>query len=261
MTLPQHNSPIDAYFDKVSQGRVPGASVEIKFGRSMAVNSTESVVWDHGGNYTFIEAAEYLSIVSDDADDNPLSTGAHTMLVQGLDENYDPFSEVITLTGLTPVITKVKAIRTYRMFILTSGTNDPILDANEGTITATTVITEVIQAKMLPRNGQTLMMVYTIPRGFSALAQTMQASVGKGNSCLIKTKLRNGPSPEGALTVKLVADVYQSTFFWDFKISRLIPEMTDIVFTAQTGAGLTITLSLFLGMILYDNNVIDLNPA
>jgi hypothetical protein len=260
LTLPQHNTPIDEYHDKIAQGRMPGITHIHKFGRSSLVGVTESVIWDHGGSYTFLEAAEYISVVSDDADDNPLSTGAHTIMVFGLDDNYDVISEILTLDGLTPVITVNKYLRFNRMFIALSGTNSPIADANIGTITATSVTTAAIQAKILPRNGQTLMLVWTVPRAHSARIVTLQGSAGDGKAALIKFKARNSPPPEGAFSIKYILDLFQGNFFYALRASSVYPEKTDFVVTASDGAP-AIDVAISMGIHIFDTAVVAVNPA
>ncbi len=256
MTMPQHITPVNEYYSKVIQGRVPGVRAAVKFGRSTQVNQTESVIWDHGGNYTFLDEAEFISCVSDDAEDNPLGLGAHTMVMFGLDANYDEITEVMPLNGLTPVITAKKFLRLNRMLILTSGTNDPLVDANIGTITSTTVVTAVVQAKILPHDGQTQMMLYTVPRGHAARAVHVQLTAGQGKSLTVRVKARNGPTTNYAYSVKFTAELYQNVAFYNFNVATLFPEMTDVVFTGQSTLPGPMEVSLSMGYHLYDNSVL-----
>ena len=76
------------FYLEVARGRLEEHSSIFKFARSEAIVVNESVVWDGGGNYTFLEAAETMDVVSTSADDVAAGVGARTMIIYGLDENY-----------------------------------------------------------------------------------------------------------------------------------------------------------------------------
>ena len=241
------------FFLSLARGEHEGVGSEFKFGRSANITSTESVIWDGGSNYTFLEIAETMDIVSTSVEDAVGGTGAITMVIFGLDADYLEISEVITLTGLTPVTTQNSYIRVFRMLVLTSGTNDPILDANKGIISATGTDTSTLQARILVNNGQTLMMVYTVPAGKTGFITGISFSAGQGKQCFFKGKFRNGPTSNYAFSVKFTIDLYQTPFFGNLTIPLRVPEMTDIVITGQTGLGGTIDASASFGIILVDN--------
>lgn len=244
--------PESTYMLDISKGNIPGTKTEFKFGRSAVITAVESIVWDGAGNYTFLTAAETMDIVSDSADDTLLGAGARTIVIYGLDADYLEISEVIEMDGLNPVTTQKEYLRVYRMLVLESGTNDPINDANKGNITAISSDTTTLQAKMLINNGQTLMLVYTVPAGKTGYVTGLSFSAGQGKQILFKAKFRNGPSADYAFSVKYTVDLYQTSFIGNLVNPLRIPEKTDAVITAQTSSG-TIDGSGSFGLILVDN--------
>ena len=249
------NDPFGDFFLNISRGKIPGFSTEFKFGRSIAVGAIESIIWDGGGNYTFLTVAEKMDIVSDDPLDTALGTGARTIVIYGLDANFEEILELVIMDGTNIKTTQQSFIRVFRSLVLTSGSNDPIDDANKGNITITGHDSSILQAKMLDNNGQTLMTVYTVPAGKTAFVTGASLSCGQGKQCLFKAKFRNGPTSEYAFSIKFSLDLYQSSYFGTFATPLRIPEKTDALWTAQTSSG-TIEAAASYGMILVDNEVI-----
>lgn len=242
-------APVSDYFLDVSKGAVANTSTIFKFGRSVAITSVESVIWDGGGTYDFLDSAEKLIIVSDDTDDTLLGDGARKLVLFGLDSNKDQITEVIEMDGTTPVVSTLDYLRIFRALVLTSGVNDPVADSNEGTITVTTQGTSSLQASVLPREGQTLMCVYTVPNGYTGYVTGLSASAGQGKQILFKGRFRNGPDNSYAFSTKFTIDLYQTSFIGDLKVPLRVPEKTDIVISATTVSG-TVNGSASFGIIL-----------
>ena len=241
----------DLYFE-IAQDNLTGYNSEFKFGRNEGVGAVEEVVWDGGGSYTFLETAEYLKVVSDSAADDFLGTGARTIVIFGLDADYVQQSETIEMDGTDTVQTVNKYLRTFRALVLTSGTNDPIDDANKGTVKFLSDSTLILQAQIQEHNGQTLMAVYTVPAGKTGYVTAVSFAVGEGKQCLFKGKFRNGVTSDFAFSVKYVLDLFQTSFFGTLVVPLMVPEKTDIVLTAQSSAAGTDAGASF-GMILVDN--------
>jgi len=94
-----------------------------KFGRNIAVDTALVDLNTPGGVYAWPQTAgkiEVLSVGAAAADDANGGTGAWTVLVQGLDENWDELSEVFTMAGATPVVSDNKFIRVHRALVVTS---------------------------------------------------------------------------------------------------------------------------------------------
>jgi len=68
--------------------------------------------------------AQKIYFASTSIEDNPTGTGAATILIRGLDTNYEDQYEVITLNGQTPVPTVYNYIRLIRLTVLTFGSGN-----------------------------------------------------------------------------------------------------------------------------------------
>lgn len=89
----------NAYLD-IARGLRPDCTSVHLFGINTDIGTSFETIYDNGGGiYTFPSAADTLDLVSTDNDD--------TMGVQitGLDANWNPISETVTLTGTTEVST------------------------------------------------------------------------------------------------------------------------------------------------------------
>ena len=88
----------------IAKGVVMDASQRNIFGTTGGVENIVTdefrTPWELASNYTFPTAAAQMSLVSTSASDT-----AVTVLILGLDADYNPISEVKTLTGTTPITT------------------------------------------------------------------------------------------------------------------------------------------------------------
>jgi hypothetical protein len=98
--------------DLVARGLVDGATPVVAYGhRTTSGAETNYAVWPNGAYTIPPEAGVQLSIVSDDAQDSDGGTGINAVHVHYLDGNLDPASEIVTLSGLTPVTTVAEDVR------------------------------------------------------------------------------------------------------------------------------------------------------
>ena len=151
--------PMDDMRLNIARGLVKGTSFNHKFGAvpAMSTNTTGTVwdvndtlypwsAWDTVGTVTISRAST--------SDANKLVT------IQGLDSNYDFQEETITLTNPTGNASTKTYSRINRAFIVdgNSATNVGVVDVLKGA---------TIVAQINAGFGQTLMAVYTIPRGYT----------------------------------------------------------------------------------------------
>lgn len=73
----------------VGLGQVPGYRRVTALGNNPDVDTAAAEeVWAAGGLYPWLTGATALEIVSDSANDASAGTGAHTVVINGLDINY-----------------------------------------------------------------------------------------------------------------------------------------------------------------------------
>lgn len=109
-------------------------------------------------NFTSAELLSFVSTSSNDA--APSGTGARSLLITGLDENWDETSEIVALTGMTPVLSVGLFIRVHEVIVLQAG--NPTT-RNIGTINCTGATSAKLQARVRPNIGRSSKSHRTIP--------------------------------------------------------------------------------------------------
>jgi hypothetical protein len=234
---------------QIARGQVDGHSVVSIFGYSTAVGSTaQGPLWEgltlSGGNYVYPSSAAQLVLVSDSASDNT----TRSVIINGLDANYNILTETIALNGTSNVTTTNSFLRINSMEMFNS--------TNTGNITAS--ISSTIYAKIAAGVGQTQMSIYTVPAGYTFYLTYSQhdASIGFTSSNYMISaewnKLNSG-TQSGQITL-----THQSTFVQKqevlFNNSPIAhPEKTDLQFTVKANTGSPFTVSCYQGGYLIKN--------
>ena len=227
-TFRQANSPLNATLQSDSDaatvratdaridaalGRFRGIAPVNKFGRAPAgVQVTATDIWDRADAtptqqiWTAPTQARVHAIVSTStADTNSSGAGARTISVFGLTAwDAAETSEVVTLTGQTPVNTVNSYVIIHRMRVVTCGGTGP----NVGTITATAATDGTVTAAIRPTIGSTAMAIYGVPEGKSLLLSDWWANIrdssGAASDALVR--LFYNPDPENYPTLYIERD-------------------------------------------------------
>lgn len=169
----------------IAQGLFQNYSIVNKVGLNPDIDagSTPEDIWGNSGTYTgWASVAETLQVFSSDATDASAGTGARTVLITGLDGNYNVITETVTLNGTTPVTTTQSFLRCHTMRTATAGS----AEVNAGTITVrqSTTTANVMLFMRIGLN-QTNDGVYTIPAGYTGYLVNMHASVRGSSGAII----------------------------------------------------------------------------
>jgi hypothetical protein len=152
----------------VNMGRIPGYSVIDKFGENPEVdtNTAPEDIWEGGGLYNY--DADGTAPIERVVSNNVADTGI-VIPVEGLDIDGNYVSQDVTLTGTTPVLLGTPLWRCFRMGHDSSTAVTGVVYAYVGTVAPTAVppATADPQTRAIINNGnnQTLMALYTIPKG------------------------------------------------------------------------------------------------
>ena len=121
------------YQYQIAEGNIAGHTAVRRFGRNPDVAATPETLSAISTLMYYPPAAEILKIRSDDADDDgaPVDTGARTVWIQGLNDDYEIITDTITMNGTTAVDSNVAFLRVFKAMVLTTGASL----SNEGTIT------------------------------------------------------------------------------------------------------------------------------
>lgn len=140
----------------VARGLVKGVTGLSISGYSSTVSSSFVPIWELNGSYTYFSSAQVVRVWSDSASDTNVS-----ILISGLDANYDIITETVVLTnGTTGVLSTKQFLRINNL--ATVGSVNAI-----GTIRAGSSDKSITLAGIVDGNGRSQMSIYTVPNGYT----------------------------------------------------------------------------------------------
>jgi hypothetical protein len=166
--------PTDFHYE-VALGRRQGHTTWNKFGYNLDIDIGTETIWNVGGTFTPIVTARTLSIVSTDVNDTSGGTGANSVIIYGVDANWNTQTVVVTLNGTTPVVTTETWLGVNRIAIYLAGTGK----ANAGAITATATTEATIQGRIDAGAGTTQQAFYFVSANHTALLDWLYITLVK----------------------------------------------------------------------------------
>lgn len=150
----------------ILKGKVPGHRIITLAGHNQVVGSSIEDIWNQGGIYVWPTAATPMTVSSTSSSDTALGIGARTVLLQGLNANYEEVEEIISLAGQTPVVTVNSYLRLHGLRVLTVDDSNEL--ANLGNIyvgTGTVVAGVPATVHLLALTGENVTAIsrYTVP--------------------------------------------------------------------------------------------------
>ena len=246
----------EPFYLQVARNQISFHKSNFKFGFNSDVDDSLETVWAQGGLYSYLASASVLKVSSSSTADTSAGTGARTVEIDGLDTNYDEISETVTLNGQTAVNTTNEFLRINRMVVRSAGSggqNAGVIYAGTGTVT--TGVPANKYATIAIGDNQTVMALWTVPRGYTAyLLQTdiTVATTQNNKYCTVHLVAR----PNGEVFqikdkfVKAESSVHQA-----YTIPLNFEEKTDIEVRAiGDSAGADIAISAGLDFIYIQND-------
>jgi hypothetical protein len=221
---PDLNAPLDStlaqdYDAIVVRPTDPGSEIALglrqgsvawnKWGSNLTVGTAAELIAPWGGTYTPRTTATTLSLVSTSGNDTDGGTGAHGVVIYGVDTNRTAQVEVVLLTGLTPVVTTSTWLGINRVALYRAGT----LLENEGDITVTGVTGSTIEAQVAAGAGTTQQCIFFVQSGHKGLVEWATLNVA-----------RFGSGAEPTVTIK--GWVFSPTSNAKYEIFRLVLDAT-----------------------------------
>jgi hypothetical protein len=236
---------------EIQKGNITGHSLVTMVGHNNAVGAAIEDIRTAGGTYTFLDTAIAMTLSSDNANDTVLGTGARTVLISGLDNNYNLISETKSLAGQTAVALTNSYLRVHEMRVLTAGANNQAYNlgniyVGSGTVTAGVPAVIHQSADIGENYGRAAR--YTIPLGYTGYMLEHDFSATGNNvaaECFIYSRLFGE-----AFVVRRRFMAVESNY--DFRGYAILPEKSDIVARAYVSQGSTDIASSFT-MILVAN--------
>jgi len=208
---------------QIARGLLRGSSSIHKFGAvpQLSINTT-GTCWDKNDTlypWSALTSASVLTAQAVNASDD-----GKILTIEGLDSNYEPQTDTITLSSSGTASTTKQFLRVYRGYISTGANNVGVIDVRVG---ATTVLYINIGL------AQTLMLVYTVPAGKELLllkgACTSQAGADASGFFYVRF------FGQTAFRIQHTFEVSGSDGYdYKFEVPFRVPEKTDIDFRLTT---------------------------
>lgn len=246
----------------ITAGNVEGITHSYKFFRNKVVGSTNhDYISNFGGNvypYAALRDAAYdILVVSDDANDTAAGTGARKVLIKGLDSNWEPYEEEITMDGLTPVTVAAGTFKRINSMEVTDAgvyMDTTLTGANIGKITAT--INSVTCSQIEVEDGSTLQSNYTVAAGHTLFISTIGIHIKDSKIVEVELYEREqcnvAVAPFRAARLILTLDGIQDTRDANFTGAILVPEYTDVYMSGKASST-TATVDGHYDMFLANN--------
>ena len=209
----------------VAQGQVPNVTNVNVYGYQSSVGATFIPIWENATAYTYPTVAQQMTLYSSSASDTNIQ-----VRITGLDANYLPITEVLTLTNGTTGVTTVNSyFRINNMNVVMTSTVNPI-----GTIYLSNSGKTVTYAQMAIGTGRSNNAIYTVPAGYTFYLERVNAATSAGPN---KTTYYRSQtiSPTG-----IVSNVLTVPFIQNYSVNRIVArpyvEKTDIQFQASSDA-------------------------
>ena len=227
-----------------------------QFGINTNVATSNETVWiGSSGIYAFPTAASVMKISSSSTDDDAAGTGARTVLINGLNANYDPVAEIVALDGQTAVNTTNSYIRVNKMVVLTAGTGGTSVGSiYAGTGNVNSGVPDVVVNQTGVLANETESSFYTVPAGYTAFINAWTMSSGNTTADeWTRFTLRIRPFG-GVFGIKAQYHIAGSGIYECMAVYPLpVPEKADIDVLAATSDG-TASVSSQLQIVLIKND-------
>ena len=218
----------------IARGMVSGHDIVTLTG-SVITSTSMSTVWNNGGLYTYPASATTMTVSSSNAADTAAGAGARVLFVNGLDANYTPISEYISLNGQTPVTTTKSYLRINGLNVVSGAANVGSIYIGTGTVTAGLPAT--VYGEVVVGNVNSLQAIYSVPANYDAYMHFGSISTGTTQSNkYVKSKLMVRPFG-GVLGVVLetTLNIGINAFPFDYPVK--ISEKSDIEARAVSSSG------------------------
>ena len=223
----------DKYIDwhsAVALGKSYGNSARNIFGYNEAISTTFIPAWELTVQYPWPTAADTMTLRWNTAD------AGYTILIRGLDANFDEIQETITLTA-TPVTQTTQNEYLRINDVVTIATPGGAYGNPDNNIDLTNAANTETYARIRGGDGKNQASIYTVPRGYQLALLRISAFCASANLNNRTLAFRN----VARLKTGVILRVAETEFLEQMIIDRQVPfvydECTDIEFQLKGSAG------------------------
>jgi len=144
-------------------------------------------LWEVGGVYNYLTSQQTIDIASSSVNDTFGGSGIEQVRITGVDDNYDPVSEIINMNGQTTVVTDNRYLRIHSLTAIKDGAVDPNINA------AGNIIADYlgdVKAQIFTGRTSARMAQFTVYRGYTAFLKQVWVSGGAGDDFVLNFAIR-----------------------------------------------------------------------
>lgn len=236
---------------QVARGQIQGHRNVTVFGFNPDVDTTQVSVWPLPSLITFPSSAIQMTVSSSSANDTSAGTGARTIVVQGLDADYNEVTETVIMNGQTAVTMTASLLRVNYAYVATAGSaNSAAGDIYIGTGTVTSGVPATVHDIIKLDYNNTTTGSYTIPAGYTAYMSQGLFSTGQATG---STKVEGRLLTRGTNNIRMTAaitTINNGVANYVFEYPLAIPEKTTVEATAIGGANNNAVSSMFIFVLI-----------
>lgn len=205
---------------RIAAGNIPGATAVYLGGYNAAPTTTNETIWGNSNAYTFLSAnMSSPTVVSGSANDAAAGTGARTIVVSGVDANFAPQSETVTMNGTSTVALVNNYMTINNIYVATAGSG--LVAAANITLAAGGVTHGFLPGG----TSDALQFIYTVPANCGLLMYDYsvfeEAASSGGNRTQISYRTNSGPTRvmtlAGIVTNGILAQTYTVPLYFAAK--------------------------------------------
>lgn len=217
----------------VARGNLEGASAVNLFGFNRTVGTDYETIWNDGANYTFPSTGLALTVTTSSALDY-----GKTLLIEGLDSDYNIISEVVTLADGGTVTTAL--FFRINLMIMLDGENVGNIDA---------INTAVKYGYIEAATGVMQACIYTVPRNHSLYLFRIDVNSATTNGNKYLT-IRNVTNTSAGRKLRVAEATFStSQVSYDRQVPFKLAEKTDFSFEAKSSSS-TNEVAIFVEAVL-----------
>lgn len=222
-----------------------------RFGINSAVGTSYAVIDETGAAKPYMPSTPLkFEALSSSANDTAAGSGAHTILVTGIDSNWNLLSETITLNGLTPVQSVNTYYRVTKVEVMAVGSYG---GTNAGTITVRGTGGGTTFVIVSPSYGQSFSSHFCVPAGFYGAIAGANLSTDSGKIVDIQVRSRdNANNTASNFHPDQIAQYFAGvtgTNHYDYTLPILVSPYTDVYITGKTASGTAVVSVEYWGYI------------
>lgn len=239
------------YFTDVAFGLINGHRRVITRGNNPDVDAAEDV-WSGGGDYPWMTAATSLEVVSDSAADTVAGTGARSIMIRGLNTEYQEISSPVTLSGITPAPIGQQFFRINGVDITAAGSGK----VNAGNINVRDVGGGTVRAIIPAGYGTDRQSQFTVPAGHTMAIHQTGYSINRPSSTRDAAAALYVGSPDGFYRLLTETSVDGEALLFPRIIPFIVAERTDVGIRCTSVSATNTDLTAFIIGVLKSNTAL-----